>query len=103
MVGIAPVDFDINTSLYNNCGWYYYLYDSTLYSGPPHKYSNKASNLSNVQNEIIIIMNMNKGTLKFIINNEDKGESYSNIPLEKQLTSAVFLFHLNDSIEIIEC
>ena len=103
MVGIAPFEFDINTSLYHNCGWYYYLYDSTLYSGPPHKYSCKASNLSKVQNEIIIIMNMNKGTLKFIINNEDKGESYSNIPLDKPLTPAVFLYHQNDSIEIIEC
>ena len=34
MVGVAPTDFDINSSMYNNCGWYYYLKNNTLYFGP---------------------------------------------------------------------
>ena len=41
MVGVAPNDFDINTSLYDNCGWYYNLNDSSLYSGPPYYYQKK--------------------------------------------------------------
>ena len=46
-------------------------------------------------------MDMNKGTLKFIIDNEDKGVSYKNIPLDKPLFPAVLLYHTNDSIEIL--
>ena len=32
MVGVASEDFDIKSSLYDNCGWYYYLYDDSLIS-----------------------------------------------------------------------
>ena len=46
---------------------------------------------------------MNKRTLKFIINNEDKGDSYTNIPIDKPLFPAVLLFCQNDSVEISEC
>ena len=103
MVGVAPIDFDINSSDYSNCGWYFYCTNSTLCSGPPFNYSLKQTNLSSVKDEIIIVMDMNKGSLKFIIDNEDKGESYTNIPLDKPITPAVCLYHLNDSVEIIEC
>ena len=41
MIGVAPLDFDINSSLYNKCGWYYYIKNNTLYSGPPYNYRNK--------------------------------------------------------------
>ena len=102
MVGVAPFDFDINTSNYMNCGWYFYCYNSTLYSGPPFNYGNKTTNLSQPKDEITVVMNMKKRTLKFIINNEDKGESYSKIPIDKPLAPAIFLNNLNDSVEIIE-
>ena len=46
---------------------------------------------------------MKKRTLKFIINNEDKGDSYTNIPIDKPIFPAVFLYDQNDSIEIMEC
>ena len=103
MVGVAPSDFDINSSSYNTCGWYLYCYDSTLYSGPPYNYSSKNSGLSKVNDEIIMVMNMKKRTLKFIINNEDKGDSYTNIPIDKPIFPAVLLDNQNDSVEIIEC
>jgi len=92
MVGVAPIDFDINSSTYNTCGWYYFCYYASLYSGPPYNYSNKSSGLSHVNDEIIVIMNMKKRTLKFIINNEDKGESYTNIPIDKPIFPAVLIF-----------
>ena len=101
MVGIAPIDFDINSSIYNY-GWYLFCYDSTLYSGPPHNYVHKETNLNKVKDEVKIIMNMKKKTLKFIINNEDKGESYSNIPIDIPLSPAVLIYNNNDSIEILE-
>ena len=40
LVGFAPIDFDINSSDYN-CGYYFYCFNSTLYSGPPFNYSGK--------------------------------------------------------------
>ena len=105
MVGVAPINFDINSSLYNNCGWYFF-FCNCLYSGPPHNYKEKSANLTEIKDindEIVVVMNMVKGTLKFIINNEDKGDSYANIPLDKPLVPAVFLYDINDSVEIIEC
>ena len=103
MVGVAPNDFDIKSSSYDTCGWYYYYEYSSLYSGPPHNYSGKNSGLSKVNDEIIIVMNMKKRTLKFIINNEDKGDSYTDIPIDKPLFPAVLLGGKNDCVEISEC
>ena len=100
MVGVAPIDFDINSSSWNTCGWYYYCYNSCLYSGPPFNYSGKSSGLSSVKDEIIVVMNMKKRTLKFIINNEDKGDSYTNIPIDKPIFPAVLIDQQNDSVEL---
>ena len=43
---------------------------------------------------------MKKRTLKFIINNYDRGDSYINIPLDKPLFPAISLMNKNDSVEI---
>ena len=103
MAGVAPIDFDINSSSYNSCGWYLYCYGkSYLYSGSPFNYSSKQTNLSNINDEVIVVMNMKKRTLKFIINNEEKGDSYTNIPIDKPLFPAVLLLDQNDSVEISE-
>ena len=102
MVGVANSDFDILTSSYNTCGWYLYCNDSTLYSGPPNNYIGLKTILSKVKSEIVIVMNTKKRTLKFIINDEDKGESYTNIPIDKPLFPAICLAHKEDSVEIIE-
>ena len=48
MIGIATNDFDINRASYdtnNNFGWYYHCCTGVLYSGPPHNYQNKETNL----------------------------------------------------------
>ena len=104
MVGIAPIDFDINLSDYTNCGYYFYFYNSTLYSGPPYSYYGENSFLDKMDNdEIVIIANLNKRSLKFIINGEDKGESYQNIPEDKLLAPSIILFNQYDSVEISPC
>ena len=100
MVGVAPIDFNIRSSTHNNCGWYYYCNGSYLCSGPPFNYSNKSSGLSKVNDEIVVVMNMKKRTLKFIINNEDKGDSYTNIPTDKPIFPAICLDYQNDFVEI---
>ena len=127
MVGVAPIDFDINSSTFSNCGWYFSCYNSMFYSGPPHNYpiiekkkekggkkekqekkplKEEVSN-NNINEksdyEIILILNISKKTLNFIVNNEEKKQSYSDIPLDKPLVPAVFLYNTNDSIEMINC
>ena len=100
MVGVAPYDFDVNSSDYKY-GWYLNCSKLTLNSGPPHNYCNEKSNLKKIKDEILIIMNVNKKSLKFIIDNEDKGESYTNIPIDKPLSPVVLLYNKDDSVEII--
>ena len=53
-----------------------------------------------VKNEIIIVANLIKGALKFIIDNEDKGDSFTDIHLDKPLVPAIFLYDNNDSNNI---
>ena len=105
MIGISTSDFDFNRASYetnNNFGWYYYYYSGGLYSGPPHKYQNKGINLKSKINEVTVVMNMKKRSLKFIIDGEDKGDSYIDIPLDKQIFPSVLLYNKDDSVEIIE-
>jgi hypothetical protein len=105
MIGVSSIDFNFNSTNYNSCGWYLHCYYSppTLYSGPPHNYNNLKTNLSQVIDEVVVVMNIKKGTLRFIINNEDKGDSYANIPLDKPLYPSVSIYNKDDSVEINEC
>ena len=107
MFGAAPFDFDINTSFYNEYGWYMFCFQDyqhpDLYSGPPNNYDGYKTNLNKLKDEVIIVLDINKRTLKFIIDNEDKGESYKNIPIEKPIVPVVFLYNKDDSVEILEC
>ena len=104
-IGVATIDFDIHTSIYDTCGWYLYCKASppTLYSGPPFKYDGVKTNLGDIKDEVVVVTNLKKRTIKFIINNEDKGDSYSNIPIDKPLFPAVILHDKDDSVEISGC
>ena len=102
-VGVVPKDFDIKSTDNYCCGWCFYNYYGSLYSRPPHNYNNKKTNLKIAKNEILIVMNMSKGTMKFIIDNEDKGESFSNIPLDKPLVPVIFLYDSGICVEVSEC
>ena len=103
MVGVTTIDSDLKKFPLNKYGWYISCFTSNLYSGPPHNYYGKETNLKRVEDEITIIMNTNKGTLKFIIDDdEDKGDSYSNIPLDKPLIPVVILYDSNDKVKITD-
>ena len=102
MVGVAPINFDINSSSYTDSGWYLYLRSSFLYSGAPHNYYNKKTKLPKVKGEIKIVMNMKSKTLRFIVDDEDKGDSYKKISINKPLVPIVFLYNKDDSVEINE-
>ena len=89
------------TQKYTYCGWYFYCFDSKLYSDKPQSYKGQETRIKKVRDEIKIVMNMEKRSLKFIVNNEDLGESYTDIPIDEPLTPAVLLYDENDSVEII--
>ena len=104
-IGIASIDFDNNNPLPNkgkSCGWYYSCDNANLNSGPPENINGKKTNLNKKKDEIFIIMDMTNGTLKFIIDNEDKGISFSNIPTDKPLFPSILIMNIEDSIEITE-
>ena len=102
MVGVAPSDY--NNILKKNSyqyGWFFSCDNQRLYSGPPFNYISVKTNINKPEKDIIVIMNMNKGTLKFIVDDEDKGDSYIDIPLDKPLSPAVNIYNVNDSLQII--
>jgi hypothetical protein len=74
-----------------------------LYSDAPQNFRDKKTKLNKIIDEIKIIMNMEKGILKFIVGNEDKGEIYENIPINEPIVPAVLLYDNNDSVQIIPC
>lgn len=102
MVGVAPSDFEINYSSYQDCGWYFCCCCNGLFSGAPHNYKNKKTSINFIDgDDIIMIMDTQKGILKCIIGDNDEELLYNNIPLDKPLFPAIFLRDKNDSIEII--
>ena len=59
-------------------------------------------NLKSQKNEVLVVMNMKKRSLKFIIEGEDKGDCYIDIPLDMPIFPSILLFNKDDSVEIIE-
>ena len=102
MVGISKDEINLNISLNNINGWYFYCFNSSLYSGKPHNYKDKKTNANKVINYIFIIFDMNKGNLDFILDN-NRIEGYTDIPIDKPLYPAILLYDKNDRIEINEC
>ena len=70
--------------------------------GQPHYYQDKKTNLKSKKNEVIVVMNMKKRSLKFIIDGKDKGDSYIDIPLNKPIFPSILLTDKDDSVEIID-
>ena len=87
----------------SNLGWYIRCSNLKLYSDSPQDYRDKKTKIKQIKDEIKIIMNIEKGTLKFIVDNEDKGEQYENIPTNEPLVPAVLLYDSNDKVKIVPC
>ena len=102
-IGITPYDFNIGQNYPYKYGWYFKCSNAKLYSRPPHNFEEKDSGLKKTKNEIMVIMDMSKGSLKFIIDNVDRGDSYTNIPIDKPISPSIILNDIDDSVEISEC
>ena len=101
-VGVVTNEYYYDKLLYDRkYGFFYECNNNCFYSGRPHEYNGKDAYLEMPKKEIIIIMDMKIGSLKFIVDGVDKGESYRNIPTNKQLFPGVFLRHFDDSIQIL--
>ena len=101
MVGIALNENDIKSPYYYN-GYFACLCCGKLFSGAPHNYKNKIINIHLLyENEIVLIMNMKKKTLKILVNSNEE-EIYSDINTEKPLFPAVILRNKYDSVEITD-
>lgn len=107
-VGVAPISIDQNEDRNAfKCGWYYNPYASILRSGPPHKYSDKEygpregrGSTIDTGDEIGVIMDMEKGTLSYIIKGVNYGVAFKDIPLDEPLVPCVITGHIGDSVEI---
>ena len=100
-IGIASKDLIEKSQNYEN-GWYLFCWDLKIYSGPPNNFWKEKTNLTK-KDEIIVVMDMNKRTLKFMNDNEENEEntySINDIPIDKPLFPAVIIYNNNDSIEI---
>ena len=103
-IGLPGVDIKVPKigGRINLYGWYFYCFNSTLYSDSPYNFKNKKTNLGKIKDEIKVIMNMKKRTLYFKIDNEDEEIQYIDIPIDYPITPSIILYDLNDSVEIIE-
>ena len=100
-LGIATSDFNINEN-YRHCGWYLYVWNQRLYSQNQDNIANKYFNADVPKNEVKIVVNMKERTLKFIIDGKDNGIAFKDIPLDKPLYPAIFMYYTNDSLQFIK-
>ena len=107
-VGVAPscIDQDERAN-YDRCGWYFYCYRSTLWSGPPHGYSGKkygprgrVGEYVRTGDSIGVVMDTAKGELSFVVNGVNLGVAYEGIPLDKPLVPCVILRNKGDAVEL---
>ena len=108
-VGIAPFDINQNENEnYNKCGWYFYCYSSTLFSGPPHNFMCKDYGPRKEKGQYIhtgdsvgVAIDTTKGKLSFVVNGVNLGVAFDGIPLDKPLVPCVVLGCQGDSVELI--
>ena len=99
-VGAAPSDIDQGADgNYRTCGWYLCCYNSTLWSGPPHRYTGKEYGQRKGEGEYVkngsvvgVLMDTTKGELSFAVNGVNLGVAFDGIPLDKPLVPCVVLY-----------
>ena len=101
-LGVATSDLDINKPTIN-CGWYLYVWNGSLSTSYPENLINKKFKAKIPKNEIVLVMNMMERTLKYIIDGEDYGIVFQDIPIDKPLFPAIYMYYTNDSLQFIKC
>ena len=106
--GVAPSDISQNEDYnYSKCGWYFYLRDLALYSGPPHNYVKKKyfewKRVGHMlTGELVgVVMDTTKGELSFVVDGVNPGVAFDGIPLDKPLVPCVIMETNEDSVELV--
>ena len=102
MIGIAPIDFDLNSPDLKKCGYFFNCNDSCLYSGEPYNYNGNETDFEGVDEEMTITLDLNERELHLESYSYGSYVLYNNIPLDRPLVPVVLLYNINDSIKIIE-
>lgn len=106
-IGVAPQSINLKShSNDTECGWYLNTYNSTLYSGPPHKYNSKkyakdAAKDLGIGSFLDVIMDTTDGTLSFSRGTTNFGPAYTRIPLNEALYPAVIFNCTKHSVQIL--
>ena len=104
-VGVAPEDVDQDGGENYEHGWYFWCFDSSLWSGPPHNYSDYTEyggKCSVVEGQVVgVEVDTAAGTISFSVDGGDFKLAYDGVPLDKHLVPAVILGFGGDSVELI--
>ena len=106
-LGVVPSDVELRPGqdIRTNYGWYLNFYHTQLYSGPPQRRSgNSYGNRNDIKSGDIIRVTFDatgeKGVLSYALNGEDLGVAFNDIPLDKPLLPAVFIYGRTETIEL---
>lgn len=108
-IGVAPFDIDQSANAnFVRCGWFFYCFDSRLYSGPPHNYRRRMYGPRKKFGEYVgtgdtvgITIDTVKGELSFVLRSVNYGVAYQGIPLDKPLVPCALLYFQKDSVELL--
>ena len=109
LIGVAPFDIYQNEpDNYKKYGWYFNSLDSTLWSGPPHRYWDKEygprkgnGQYVHTGDSVGVVMDTVKGELSFVLNGVNLGVAYEGFPLDKPLVPCIPLCYEGDSVELV--
>ena len=109
LIGVAPADIDQgDDNNYKKCGWYLHCHDFTFCSGPPHNCDGKVYGPRKkigkyVRNKdtVGVVMDVMKGELSFVMNKENLGVAYDEIPTDKPLVPCAILWNPGDCVELV--
>ena len=98
-IGVAPSNINQNEDCnYWKCGWYFYCWNSGLWSGPPHNYRGKeygprkgTGQYVHTGDSVGVVMDTTKGELSFVVNGVNLGVAYDIIPLDKPLVTCIIM------------
>ena len=108
-IGVAPSDIDQRDDHnFERCGWYFYCRDSTLWSGPPHKYEHKEYGPRKGEGQYVhtgdsvgVVMDTAKGELSFALNRVNLGVAYEGIPLDKPLVPCSAFSQRENAVKLV--
>ena len=109
-IGVAPMRIDTSENEnHKGCGWYLCCYDSSLWSGPPHKScgerhetpeGKRSEGCVCAGDSVGVVMDTAKGELSYVLASECLGAGYEGIPLDSPLVPCIIISFDGDSVEL---